>query len=613
MNKFLLKKHFIISVISTIILFLSFNYVISKINFSLGIDFTSTNTYTLSSGTKRVLNEIEEPLKISFVYSRELSKNIPVIQNYANQIQGLLNRYADIANGNIELDVIEPEAYSDEEDYVRRYGIQGFPIDQEGTKLYFGLLASNTTDDMEVIKFFDPSKAGSLEKQLTDLIYKLNRTDKPMIGFLSWVDTAPPSLPNGQLGQGEYTILEELSYFYDFEFLDTKAKSFENIDVLVVYHPTTVSEETEYAIEQFILNGGNAVIFLDPYFEQNSFLEKSSNLKKVLNTLNVNYIDHIILDGAQATRLQTQQNISDNTSLQTLLKLNWPEIRGQFINQSEEIGNGLSLVRLVSPGGFSKLEEVSTIDYVPLISSSNITMDIERIVDVQDPIKLINEFNPSGITYDFGIKLTGKALSSFNDFEGKSSNHIEESNKDINVVLFSDADLIRNAFWARIQKILNSNVIEETSDNRALVTNVLDSMTGYEEFINLRNKETPFRPFTVVQKLQAEAEEKYLGQEEELQSQLEITLNKIKNLSGGRDDENVNLSEKQIEELASFQQEVENTRKQLREVRRELSKDIDALANKINILNTFFLPILLIILMFIIPGRIGIKKRRSKI
>ena len=119
MSNFLLKKHFIISVISTIILFLSFNYVISKINFSLGIDFTSTKTYTLSSGTKRVLNEIEEPLKISFVYSRELSKNIPVIQNYANQIQGLLNRYADIANGNIELDVIEPEAYSDEEDYVR--------------------------------------------------------------------------------------------------------------------------------------------------------------------------------------------------------------------------------------------------------------------------------------------------------------------------------------------------------------------------------------------------------------------------------------------------------------------------------------------------------------
>ncbi len=138
-------------------------------------------------------------------------------------------------------------------------------------------------------------------------------------------------------------------------------------------------------------------------------------------------------------------------------------------------------------------------------------------------------------------------------------------------------------------------------------------MTGYDDFINLRNKETPFRPFTVVQKLQAEAEQKYLGQEEELQSQLEITLNQIKNLSGGRDDENVNLSEKQIEELASFQQEVENTRKQLREVRRELSKDIDALANKINILNTFFLPILLIILMFIIPSRIGIKKRRSKI
>ena len=56
----------------------------------------------------------------------------------------------------------------------------------------------------------------------------------------------------------------------------------------------------------------------------------------------------------------------------------------------------------------------------------------------------------------------------------------------------------------------------------------------------------------------------------------------------------------------------EQTRKQLREVRRNLSKDIDLLANQINILNTFLIPILLIILMFIIPRQLGIRKRKNK-
>ncbi len=611
MNKYLYKNYLLISILSTVILFLSFNFIIQKINFNLGIDFTSTKTFTLSSGTKRVIDEIEEPLIINFIYSRNLSKNIPIIQNYANQVQGLLNRYADLASGKIELNFIEPEPYSEDEDYVNRYGVQGFPIDQEGSKVYFGLIASNTTDDIETVAFFDPSKAATLEKQLTDIVYKLNRSKKPMIGFLSWVDTTPPIMPNNQLGQGEYTILEELSYFYDFEFLDTDVQNFEGIDLLVVYHPSDVSEETEYAIEQFILSGGKSVIFVDPFFEKNDHSNKTSDLKNVLKTLNINFNSNVILDGAQATRLQTQQNISDNTSLQTLLKLNWPEVRGQFINQSEEIGDGLSLIRLVSPGGLSQLNDESEVIYTSIMSSSEATMDLS-IKEVLDPIKLINNFKPSGVTYDFGVKLSGNAMSSFNDYDNISDNHLDASIKNINVVVFSDADFIRNAFWARIQKFLDTNVIEATSDNGSLVTNVFNSMTGYDEFIDLRNKEAPFRPFVVVQKLQAEAEQMYLGQEQQLQAELDNILNKIQNLSGGRDSETVNLSDKQLMELANFQLQVESTRQQLREVRRNLSKDIDRLANQINILNTFLIPLLLIILMFLIPRQLGIKKRVNR-
>lgn len=608
-NSILNKKNFLISVVSTIILFLSFNFIINKINFNFGIDFTETNTFTLSKGTKNLLKNLEEPLTLEFIYSRQLSKNIPVIQNYANQIEGLLNRYEELAKGKIIFNTIEPEAYSDEEDYVNRYNIQGFPLGQEGTNLYFGLIASNTTDDIEVVKFFDPSKAGSLEKQLTDIVYKLSRVEKPKVGFLSWVDASVP--PNSQPDRNEYIILDRFRDYYDFETLDQKTTNFDDLDVLIVYHPSDVSEKTEYAIEQFILNGGNTLVFVDPYFEKNDHLNKSSDLPKVFQTLNLNYNDNVILDGAQATRLQTQQNISDNTSLQTMLKLNWPEVRGNFINQSETVGSGLSLVRLVSPGGFAPLNEDSQVVYSPLISSSELTMDLP-MKDVLDPIKLINNFKPSGIPYDFGVRLSGIAKTSFSDYQEKFENHIDQSSQDINVIVFSDADFIRTAFWARVQRFLDSTVIEESSDNGSLVSNILDSMTGFNDFIDLRNKETPFRPFTVVQKLQAEAEQQYLGQEQELQARLDATLNQIKNLSGGGNTNDVQLSDQQLEELANFQADLESTRKQLREVRRQLNKDIDDLANRINILNTFLIPILLIVLMFIVPRQLGIRKRKSR-
>ena len=608
MNNFIIKKYFLISLVCTILIFLSFNFIINKINFNIGIDFTSTKTFTLSKGTKNVLANIEEPLKIEFIYSRSLSKNIPIIQNYANQIEGLINRYVGLAKGKIEFQIIEPEPYSDEEDYVERFGVQGFPVDQEGSNVYFGLIATNTTDDTEIIPFFDPSKAGSLEKQLTDIVYKLNRVEKPKIGILTQVETQSPN-PNIPL-QGEYILFEQLGNYYEIEYLSPTAEIFENIDLLVVYHPAEISDITEYAIEQFILRGGKTIIFVDPYFEKDDYTDKSSTLDNVLKTLNINYIDRVILDGAQATRLQTQQNISDNTSLQTLLKLNWPEVRTDFINQQEDISNGLSLIRLISPGGLMKLEDESKTTYTSVLSSSELTMDLS-IPEVQDPIEIINNFNPTGIIYDFAVKVGGTALSNFENFENKYSNHISQSQDDLNVIVFSDADFIRSPYWARVQKFLGSTVIEESSDNGTIVSNIMDVMTGFDDFIDLRNKETPFRPFTVVQKLQAEAEKQYLGQEQELQEKLDLTLQEIKNLSGGRVNENVQLSESQMEELAAFQFEVERTRKELREVRRNLNKDIDALSNKINVLNTFLIPILLIILMFFVPYQLGIRKRKS--
>ena len=608
MNNFIIKKYFLISLVCTILIFLSFNFIINKINFNIGIDFTSTKTFTLSKGTKNVLSNIEEPLKIEFIYSRSLSKNIPIIQNYANQIEGLISRYVGLAKGKIEFQIIEPEPYSDEEDYVERFGVQGFPVDQEGSNVYFGLIATNTTDDTEIIPFFDPSKAGSLEKQLTDIVYKLNRVEKPKIGILTQVETQSPN-PNIPL-QGEYILFEQLGNYYEIEYLSPTAEIFENIDLLVVYHPAEISDITEYAIEQFILRGGKTLIFVDPYFEKDDYTDKSSTLDNVLKTLNINYIDRVILDGAQATRLQTQQNISDNTSLQTLLKLNWPEVRTDFINQQEDISNGLSLIRLISPGGLMKLEDESKTTYTSVLSSSELTMDLS-IQEVQDPIEIINNFNPTGIIYDFAVKVGGTALSNFENFESKYSNHISQSQDDLNVIVFSDADFIRSPYWARVQKFLGSTVIEESSDNGTIVSNIMDVMTGFDDFIDLRNKETPFRPFTVVQKLQAEAEKQYLGQEQELQEKLDLTLQEIKNLSGGRVNENVQLSESQMEELAAFQFEVERTRKELREVRRNLNKDIDALSNKINVLNTFLIPILLIILMFFVPYQLGIRKRKS--
>ena len=603
------KKPLLSAIASIIIIFLCLNYITSKISLNIGFDLTETKTFSVSEGTKTILKNIEEPIAVNFYYSRNVAKNIPMIQTYASQIEGLLKRYVNLSNNKIQLNIINPDPFSEQEDQAERSGLQGFPVGADGTKLFFGLSAKNSTDDSEKIAFFDPSRNSYLESDITNIIYKLNEVKKPKLGFLSWVETIPPISPDGKTSQGEYIILKELGNFYEIEFLEQDTEDIKNIDLLVVYHPSNVSNQTEYAIEQYILNGGKTVIFLDPYFEKMDHSNKVSKLDYVLKTLDINFNENIIADGIQATRLQG--DFSQNTSLKTMLKLNWPEVTGNSINSDEAYTQGLSLIRLVSPGGLSKLNKESDLIYIPILSSSTASMEVD-FEQTTDPIKLINEFKPSGIIFDFAARVYGNAKSSFNETNIINENHIEESIKPINVVVFSDADFIRNSFWARIETFLDSQVIDETADNGALVTNVFDTLTGYEDLLTIRKKQTPFRPFTVVQELQAEAEREYLGQEQELQNKLDDALNKIQTLSSTQKGEELNLTEKQIEELAIFQNQVEVTRKELRQVRRELRKDIDNLGNLIKAINTLAVPILVIALLFILPRKIGIKKRKNR-
>ena len=124
-NKLLIKKPFLISVVSIIIIFLSVNYINLKINLNIGVDLTESKTFSVSKGTKSVLKNIEEPMTVNFYYSRDVAKTIPMIQSYATQIEGLLKRYVNLSNKKINLNIINPKSFSDQEDQAESSAFLG--------------------------------------------------------------------------------------------------------------------------------------------------------------------------------------------------------------------------------------------------------------------------------------------------------------------------------------------------------------------------------------------------------------------------------------------------------------------------------------------------------
>ena len=59
-----------------------------------------------------------------------------------------------ISDGKVKLEFFDPEPFSDTEDRAMAYGLQGVPVDQAGTQVYFGLAGTNLEDDERTIPFF---------------------------------------------------------------------------------------------------------------------------------------------------------------------------------------------------------------------------------------------------------------------------------------------------------------------------------------------------------------------------------------------------------------------------------------------------------------------------
>jgi ABC-type uncharacterized transport system involved in gliding motility auxiliary subunit len=191
--------------------------------------------------------------------------------------------------------------------------------------------------------------------------------------------------------------------------------------------------------------------------------------------------------------------------------------------------------------------------------------------------------------------------------------HLAKSNGPIHAVVFTDADMLRDEFWVRVQNLLGQTITIPVSDNMNLVTNALDNLTGSDELIGLRSRGVSVRPFTLVEDLTRKAELRLRAKERELQSRQEETERKLRQLQSparGEGDRAI-LSPKQIKEINKFKGELLTIRKQLRDVQLGLREDIEKLEGRLWIYNIGLIPVL-VALAAVILGLARTRRRRQR-
>jgi ABC-type uncharacterized transport system involved in gliding motility auxiliary subunit len=259
----------------------------------LRLDLTENRLYTLSEGTRAIVERLEEPVQLTFYFSEHVTGDIPQLRTYANRVRELLEEIAAASRGKVRLEVIDPQPFSEEEDRATAFGLQAVPLGQGAGSLFFGLAGSNSTDGQMAIPFFQPDKEAFLEYDVAKLISGLSGEAKPVVGVISTLDIGPGFDPAARRVTEGVVVYEEMRNLFDVKRLEPNVTQIDDeLQMLMLVHPKGLSADTLYAIDQFVLRGGRLLVFVDPHAEmeqagqgtdptQAMFESKSSDLKEL--------------------------------------------------------------------------------------------------------------------------------------------------------------------------------------------------------------------------------------------------------------------------------------------------------------------------------------------
>ncbi|MBD8524681.1 GldG family protein [Pseudomarimonas arenosa] len=570
------------------------------------LDLTANQLYTVSDGTRAVVNQLDEPVQLYFYFSEQAAADIPHLRTYAQRVRELLEEIAAGSGGKVRLEVIDPEPFSEAEDRATAAGLQGVPLGNGQGSLFFGLAGTNSTDGAMAIPFFQPDKEAFLEYDVAKLINGLSGKEKPVIGMLSTLEIGPGFDPAARRVTDGAVVYGELKNLFEVKQVEKTVTSIdEEIELLMLVHPKGLSTDTLYAIDQFVMRGGRLIVFVDPHAEmeqagqgvdptQAMFESKSSNLDTLFKAWGIKFDpEQVVLDAELGLPIQSRPDRGPSPHLAIL------GLGVEQLNQNDVVSAQLEAVNMSTAGHFVVLDG-ATANWEALAQSSanSTTVATDRVRFLPDPDQLFNEFVPSKERYVLAGRLSGQLNTAFPDRSGDG--HLSETREPANVILFADTDLLTDRLWVQVQQFFSQKVMNAFANNGDFIINAADNMVGSADLISVRTRPSSARPFDTVEALKRAADDRFRSKERELQAQLSETERKLSELQDNRSDQSSTLlTEEQRQALERFQDEKLRIRKELRQVQHQLNDDIQKLGTQLKFLNILGVPLVLTVIALV--------------
>jgi len=636
------------------------NFLLGKLSFRA--DLTEYKNYTLSEGTGKILGRLETPVQLRYYVNDDAKVMSPGERARARRVEDLLAEFVreapvkeiEVTNDAGEFETkrvkmltvkkLNPEPNTDAEDSAVIDGLQAGMSGETNNELYFGI-AIQCIDSVEAIPFVPARPETTLEYDLARAISSVHGGKTKKIAVMSGMSIgggfggnfqAPPQQP--------WMFYELLGKDYDVSTIPSDSAEIpEGTTTLIVLHPYDITDQGQFAIDQYLLKGGNVIAFVDPNFFYARALAQgqpqipgmppqggpgpSSDLDKLFKAWGVSYDpNRVLADLDFGSEIIRRGNFSP-----TFLTLDRKALGSSPSDpgMTDPMTSMLNQLNMLTPGAFEVTPPPGiTADSLVLSSVTNELIAAADADPTQDggSDRIRENFKPHGTRRGLVVRLSGNFATAFPEGNpataeeekpeagaeeaAKADEKKEEEKKKEDtslktatapgrVVLIADADFIYDANVVRRNQVpgLNMVIPEMLNENLTLVQNATEQLSGDPDLINVRSRTGVSRPFTKQNEWYRESQEKYAAEVADFSQKakdVEKRLNEI--VSQTPEDINQALLSPEVQaELKNLQQQEIDFRRRERELQKEVTREYRRKLATYKFGNTLLMPIVVVI------------------
>ncbi|MEN8126241.1 MAG: GldG family protein [Planctomycetota bacterium] len=628
-------------------------YLSQNLGKQLRLDMTERKLYTLSDGTKEILADLKQPITLKLFYTKtaamKATDQIRYYNNYYTYVRALLEEYQAQAGGNVILEVIDPRPYSDEELAAIRYGLRRFNI-TEDESFFFGMVLQTQFGVTKTIGFFSPDRQESVEYDISYMIDTAVTRQKTRLGILSLLSVMGDSeymlrmmQMQGQQGKRKWGIVAHLEKQFEVSQIPADTDQISDIDLLMVVHPKELPQQTLFAIDQFVLKGGRAIVCVDPHCisdppdRQQQFSgvqhNASSNVPELLKAWGLE-MPAMTFAGDRSLAVTGAPN--PNRRPEKILSIMKLDAANDCFNAENPITASLGEMSTVFAGVLKTLEpdaDSPELKHMPLLMTSdkgnswkiegpdelmspNYGAFLRRFRDGTEPVvmayRVTGHFKSA---FPEGIQVADDAATEESDENAdmdepktKTVTGLTEATESGAVVVMADVDFIGD--MVAYQRTFLG--LQPVGDNSTFVLNVLGNLSGSDRLISIRSRGSYERPFTVVTDIETQAEEETLEETRAIEVKVkgfEQQLNeKLRSLEGENKGELINQTI--LEEKEKIELELRKAEKEFRDIKMQGRQRVEKVKEWVRFVCTIPGPICVLLIAVGLGVYRSVKRRR---